>query len=81
MLRCYKCGGHAHPALAHLHGLMQPLCWGCTQRFLALREMVNKTPREWLVPLIKENADLLRAVEAVKVEQVQRRSPRICKAA
>lgn len=32
MLRCAHCRGHAHPALAWLHGLLEHLCYSCTQR-------------------------------------------------
>lgn len=30
MLRCAHCGGHAVPALAHIHGLTDQLCLRCS---------------------------------------------------
>ena len=38
MLRCKTCGGRAHPALAHLHGMTDPYCYDCTQRMLLKRQ-------------------------------------------
>lgn len=37
-LRCYRCGGHAVAALAHLHGLNgEHLCKSCSDAVIALR--------------------------------------------
>lgn len=56
MLRCHKCGGAAHPALAHLHGLSVPLCKSCTDAVVAhLQEVkVEETLRKVLLALARE---------------------------
>lgn len=45
MLRCKICGGRAHPALPHLHGTLDPLCYDCTQRVLAKRQEKENVER------------------------------------
>lgn len=38
-MRCERCGGHATPGLAHLHGNpLRHLCHACTKRELSLRD-------------------------------------------
>lgn len=36
-LPCARCGGASHPALAHLTGLTQSLCWDCSQDSIVKR--------------------------------------------
>lgn len=62
MLRCQLCGGRAHPALAHLHGMTEPHCYDCTQRILSKRkeqELVDQFLDSWKreagIPVVPRN--------------------------
>ena len=56
MLRCHRCGGAAHPALAHLHGLDEALCKSCSDAVvLCFQEVkVVETLQKALACLVRE---------------------------
>ena len=61
-MRCDRCKGVAHPALAHLHGLSESLCKSCSDAVVArIQEAkVEETLRKAMTALVRERAQAQR---------------------
>jgi len=60
MLRCHYCNGAAHPALAHLHGLSEPLCKRCSDIVVSRSQevKVRKTLKKAVAALLRNQVRL-----------------------